>query len=68
VVIPSDSAPDAIRDVIADISSGASQVDKIKLAGDVETYGVSIPENTTLTLSSCIDLGRCPIADTLRSE
>lgn len=49
MVIPSDSAPDAIRDVIADISSGASQVDKIKLAGDVETYGVGIPENTTLT-------------------
>lgn len=49
MVIPSDSAPDAIRDVIADISSGASQVDKIKLAGDVETYGVGVPENTTLT-------------------
>jgi hypothetical protein len=49
VVIPSDSEPDAIRDVIADIAAGTSSVDKIKLSGDVETYGLGIPENTELT-------------------
>lgn len=49
MVIPSDSEPDAIRDVIADIAAGTSSVDKIKLADDFETYGVGIPENTELT-------------------
>lgn len=48
-MIPSDSAPDAIRDVIADIASGTSNVDKISLSGDFTTYGVGIPENTTVT-------------------
>ncbi len=49
MVIPSDSEPDAIRDVIADIASGTSTVDKIKLADDTTTYGVGVPENTELT-------------------
>lgn len=48
-MIPSDSAPDAIRDVITDIASGTSEVDKIKLAADTTTYGVGVPENVELT-------------------
>lgn len=48
-MIPSGSEPDAIRDVIADIASGTSNVDKIKLADDTTTYGVGVPENTELT-------------------
>lgn len=49
MVIPSDSEPDAIRDVIADIASGSLTVDKIKLADDTTTYGVGVPENIELT-------------------
>lgn len=50
VIIPPDSAPDAIDNIIADIASGSSNVDKIKLSADTETYGVGVPENTKLTL------------------
>ena len=49
-MIPSDSEPDAIRNVIADISSGTSKVDKIALADDTTTYGVGVPEGIDLTL------------------
>lgn len=51
VVIPSDSGPEAIRDVITDIESGQSKVDTIKLSADLETYGVGVPEGTDITFN-----------------
>lgn len=49
-MIPADDNPDAVRDAIAEITSGTSDKDKIKLSADTITYGVGVPENTDFTL------------------
>lgn len=49
VIIPPNSEPDTIRNVVADIASGKITSGAVQLVADTTTYGVGVPEGTDLT-------------------